>query len=228
MIDFLKNVINIGDESEIKNIIWYLEDNKNPQNIEFIKQIQEAFDNKNADSLILENIHVNLPTKEIAQRRLIKEKLRPEMERYPFTFADKLGNQLSPENDLDFVFMVNENGKSFKIVVASEVGIDSMTVPENIKPNQFRPELTKASKDQKTGHIIIPILPAEDGTVPSVKIIEIRKGEIDLPQQLLEEEENGGEHKTKNSNNSNYSPPAPAPVTQPRSQRSSSYVTVSH
>jgi hypothetical protein len=231
VLNFLKDVINRGDEAEFKNFLWYLEDSEDPKIIESKKQMQKAFDNKDAGSLFLKNIQISLPTEQIAQRRLIKEKLRLEMDKYPFTFRDKLGNPLNPDTDLDFIFMKNDDGKGFKLLIASELGIDSIDIPQDNKNDQFQPNLNGITKSNKDERIIIPVLSAKDGSVPSVNFVEIRKGEIDLPRQLLEEEENIG--KTQKSRSSsplsaNYSPPTPSPVSQPRSKRPSSYVTVSH
>jgi hypothetical protein len=237
VLTYLKNAIDSGNEVEVAKFLWYLEDSQDEAGIDLRNKINTALKNRDSSSLSLKNISVVMPSKEIAQRRLIKEALRTEITNIPFSFKDKNGDTINTDN-IDFIFVVDVATKNFKLIVASQFGIDSVSVEEVVDDTKFKPDFNKITKDTENDYIIIPLLPAEDGIAPPFGFLEIRKGKIDLPQQISEDEEkNFGKPDPRpfnsfstpfNSNNNIYSPSPPSPAYQPRSQRSSSYVTVSH
>lgn len=228
VIEYLKEAIARGDEKEIRRFLWYLEDREDEETKAFRQQLEEAFRSKNPASLDLDSLNVVLPLRTLAEKQLIKNALREQLKKIPFSFKDHAGNLLNQDKEVDFVFI--PQGDQFKLVVASKKGIGSVALPESITDESFQPELMKIAKDQKAGTITIPLNKAKDGSEPMAPIIEIRKERIDLPGELLRQEEEL--EKQAKAQQPVYAPPPPSvsttPYSQPRSQRPTTWVTTSH
>jgi hypothetical protein len=225
VVDFVKSAIESGNEAEVKKFLWYFEDSTDQESLSLIYKIKEALAKKDASNLKLDELRIGLATEGIAQRRLIKEGLAPEIKKYPFDFLNEEGNKLDKESDIDYIF--TKKGKDeFKMIIASKKGISSISVPDNIQSDQFQPDLINVSKDQETGAILIPLKDAKNGTTPSVSMIEIRKEKVNLPDELVKEQERLEEKRKKEEEENNYTPPPAAP--QSRSSRPTRWVSTSN
>lgn len=232
VIEDFKKGIEEGNEGLIKSFLWYYEDREDEEGIKQRDAIKEALAKKDASSLKFDAIQVNLPTEAIAQRRIIREKLKTEIQNYPFTFKDKDGNPLDSENDIDFVFASKGDGSGFKLMVGSKKGIAGVGVPQSLGDEKFKPDLTKMEKDVLAGKISIPVKKAGNGTLPSVSILEIYQGAVDINAQLLKEEEERERAQRQQPqfppSTPSYTPPPVSPRPAPRASRPTTWVPVSH
>jgi hypothetical protein len=155
------------------------------------ERLRAAFRERDPRHLQLDAIHVDDISRGIAERNLIREGLRGQIARQPFTFRDGKGRLLDAEDDVDFVFARDANDSSrFKIIVGSKKGIDTIAFPqdENFPRGMFRPDMAKVDRDEATETITIPLKASLDGNSPQAVVIEVRKGPVDLPTALAEEE----------------------------------------
>jgi hypothetical protein len=189
--------------------------------IDLYIKLKKLFKSGNAKKL--DSINVDFLTDGIAQRNIMREGLKPQVAKLPFSFVDRNGAKLDIERDLDIVFVKDKSG-GYKLIVGSKKGIDEIEVPDNISSGKFQPDFLKIDKDAVTDTITIPLRPAKDGSESYVDSIEIRKGPIDLTQKLAREESEEQAKKAKKRrerDSSNYSPP---PARSPsRSSESGGY-----
>ncbi len=241
--EWLRNGVVAGDtkvlEVYLRNIVGDTDEED-----ELREALKSAFEAKDPNLLRFDALHINEPTAGIAQRNLMREGLRPELDRQPFTFLDR-DEQVLPFDDLDFVFARNERKPDeFKIIVGSKKGIDSFVLPQgDLERNKFVPDLLKMEKDDDNGAIIVPLKSAKDGIQPSAPLIEIRKGPIDVMEELAKEERMMGSHRPDDDwgstagrpttppsfpgpSSAPYNPPAPRQQTR-RSSESYGYTRVS-
>lgn len=183
---WLNESIISGDE---KTLGIYLRnvDNRDDDANELSDKIREAFE-KN-DPSVLNSVRISGITNGIAERNLIREGIKAEIPRLPFVFRDRQGNQLNLQEDIDIIFtQKGGRGGGYKFVIGSKKGIESITFPEELPSNMFKPDITQITKSD-AGAIMLPIGSAADGTESPVVVVDIRKGPIDLSAAFSEEEE---------------------------------------
>ncbi len=231
----IKAAIETKDRESLEKLLWYFKDQDSEEAKTLLAQIEEAFQSGNADNLKLDSLDVVLPKRSIAERRVIKKEIRDELKnRFPFKFKDKNKRLLSyspdtmdtkgSDNELDFV-MVQE-GRKCKLVVASEKGIGFVSVsnPDSseLDPRYFRYPLPDQWTKKEGVMISIPVSPAADGSEPLFSSVEVRLEPMKLTDNLVEQEE---EIETETYTPKPASVPSRPP--QPRASRPSSYVTTS-
>ncbi len=214
----LSDSIENGDHEVFLSMTAGLESSDIEELVDLGEKLEQAFASRTKNPFELKSINVDLLTDGIAERNLIREGLKPQIARQPFSFKDKDGNVLDQEKDLDFVFAKNVKS-GYKIIVGSKKGIDQIDVPIQIENGKFDPDLTKIDKDPVNDSITIPLSNAKDGTETLATVIEIRKGPINLIEILKKQEER--EQKAKKPSEveqaedsymaSVYSPPPPRP-----------------
>jgi hypothetical protein len=190
--DSLRSAIEAGDDKMLQIYLGNLEGDDEAL-VEAKDMLREAFANRNADKLELKSLNIDLATGGIAERNLIRQGLRAELPRIPFSFKDERGQDINLE-EIDYVFSRKEGSSdSFKLIVGFKKGIMSISVPDELTSlgdDKFQPDLLKASKDSG-GVVTIPIKEAKDGTEPTASVIEIRLGPIDIISEIgrLQEEQ---------------------------------------
>jgi len=188
--DSLRFAIETGDDKMLQIYLGNLEgDDKSLS--EARDMLREAFASKNADKLELKSLNIDLATEGIAERNLIRQGLRAELPRIPFSFKDDGGQNIDVE-EIDYVFSRKENGgNNFKLIIGHRRGIRGIGVPDDstdLGKDKFQPDLLKVSKDSD-GVITIPIKEAKDGTEPTATIIEVRLGPIDIVSEVRRQQE---------------------------------------
>jgi len=199
---YLRNLI--GDEEEVA---------------ELKQKLESAFQTRDTTQLGLNSLSVNTVSASIAERNLIREGLRPELTKQPLLFRDNKGNFLFGEDALDMIIATNGSGNNsdtFKLIVGSKTGIDSISIPQELSADKFQPIKNDITKDQLTDVITIPVAKAEDGTEPSIGVIEVHMGPIDLVQVLADQGVNEVRARRRQADRdaaaaATYNPPAPAP-----------------
>ncbi|KKQ90073.1 MAG: hypothetical protein UT12_C0002G0004 [Candidatus Curtissbacteria bacterium GW2011_GWC2_38_9] len=221
----LADSIENGDEAFFFRITSALELTNDEELIELREKLRQAFESKSQNPFELHSINVDLLTNGIAERNLIREGLKPQIARIPFSFEDKNGKELDPEEDIVFVFTRGKKNQ-YKIVVGSKKGIDKINVPKQLEDSKFQPDFANIDKDPVNNSITIPLKSARDGTESLVSIVEVHKGAIDLiaalqKEEVAEEEEVTSPSRSRRSSSSASSSPAYNPPT-PRPPRRSS------
>lgn len=214
----------VGDEDTFNRMTGSLRFAEDEEQIDAYIKLRKLYDGGKSSKL--KSINVDFLTDGIAQRNIMREGLKPQVEKLPFSFMDRNGNKLDTEKDLDIVF-VKDKGGAYKLIVASKKGIDEIVVPETFSADQFQPDFLKIDKDEVTDTITIPLKPARDGSESYVISVEIRKGPINLPQKLATEEAQEIAKRTRKKREEDYNPP---PARTPRRSSESggySYTNVS-
>lgn len=217
--EWLNQGIRDGDESVqqvyLRNLVEL--DNSEEEKAELASRIETAFRTRDISHL-LDQLTVEIVTAGIAERNLIREGLRPELIRQPFYFKDSDGVALSGEGDLDIVISRGDDGgDKFKVIVGSKLGINTIHVPETLPEDTFVPELAEASKDQLRDVVSIPLKKAANNSEPSIGIVEVHLGPIDLLTVISEQErkraaaKEKAKKKAEQEQSSNYSPARPSP-----------------
>ncbi len=184
---------------------------------ELAYKIQTAFRTQDISHL-MQQLDVSILSAGIAERNLIREGLRPELLKQPLYFKDSNGKSLSGEENLDIVISRGDKGSDkFKVIVGSKQGIGTVHIAQSLSKDIFIPDLKKASKDPLRNVISIPLKKAADGTEPSIGVVEVHMGAVDLLAVLSEQERTQAAKKEKNKlqeqqdQSTYYSPPRPAP-----------------
>jgi hypothetical protein len=194
--DSLRSAIEAGDDKMLQIYLGNLQGDDEAL-VEARNLLKEAFASKNADKLELKSLSIDLATGGIAERNLIRQGLRAELPRIPFSFKDERGQNINVD-EIDYVFSRKEGkSDSFKLIVGFSKGIRSIGVVDDLADlgdDKFQPDLLKASKDSD-GVVAIPIKEARDGTEPTATIIEIRLGPIDIVSEIRRQQEEGQRRK---------------------------------
>lgn len=206
----LEASIRTGDEHTFNKMTGGLKFAEDEEQVDAYIKLRKLFDLGKSSKL--KSINVDFLTDGIAQRNIMREGLKPQVEKLPFTFMDRNGKALDHEKDLDLVFVKDKDG-GYKLIVASKKGIDEIVVPEAFNADQFQPDFLKIDKDVVTDTITIPLKPSRDGSESYVVSVEIRKGPIDLPHKLAIEEAQEIAKRARKKREENYNPP---PVRTPR------------
>lgn len=204
----LKEAIGTGNEKLFGIFLRNLEAIDNKESRALIEKLKKAFSTRDPGLLKLDELRVSIATDNIAERNLIREGLRPEISRQPFSFKDKKGDTLLPE-DIDFIFVRNNKRGQFKIIIGSKKGIETIGIPDQLPDDKFVPNMMKVEKDPTADIIEIPLKPAADGHEPSAVIVQIKKGKIDLPAQLDLEERESRASQTRTEPDDDDSPNRP-------------------
>jgi hypothetical protein len=183
----LSDAISTGNITIFSKMTGGLEIATDEKLIEIYIELQKAFIEKSQNPFQLHSINVDLLTDGIAERNLIREGLKPQIKQLPFIFRDKNEKALDIDNDLDFIF-VKEKSNTYKLIVGSKHGIDSIELPDDLENDKFQPDLTKVEKDPVTDAITIALTKSKSGLPPIVSIIDIRKGSVDIIQKAAREE----------------------------------------
>jgi hypothetical protein len=169
-------------------------------------KLQKAF--KKQSKTVLEEINVNLLTDGVAERNIIREGLKPQIQLQPFIFRDREGNILDPDTEVDYIF-VKGKGNTYKVIVGSKKGIAGIELPNDLPKNVFRPDVGNIEKDPVTDAITIPLGDAKDGSSPLVTTIEIRKGPINIIEKASREEQKAQAEKVRKKKAKAYAPSKP-------------------
>lgn len=213
----LAKAIEEGNVEIFERLTKGLKQTGDPDLAVLYKELLDLFEKRTANPSTLKAINVDLLTDGIAQRNIIREGLKPEINKHPFVFRDRDGNPLAGDN-LDYVFVQGKND-TYKLIVGSKKGIDSIELPDNLTDNQFTPDLLKIEKDPVSGAITIPLKDSKDGTTPVTSFVEIHKGPIDIiarvKKQESEEQAKKARRKSAASNDdeedeeNKFNPPSP-------------------
>ena len=204
----LSDSIENGDEAVFLNMTAGLESSDVEELVDLGEKLKGAFARRTKNPFELKSINVDLLTDGIAERNLIREGLKPQIARQPFTFKDKDGKDLDLENDVEFVFAKNKD-EGYKIIVGSKKGIAEINVPIDLDDSKFQPDFTKIDKDTVNNSIVIPLKAAKDGTESLVTMFEIHKGPINLKEVLIYEEDKQDIFNAKAARKSSQTPSSP-------------------
>ena len=222
--EVLAEAIRKGDRAVFDKMTGGLSLAEDEEHIDLYIDLQKLFKEKSAKRL--DSINVDLLTDGIAQRNIIREGLKPQVAKLPFSFRDRSGNLLDMEKDIDIVF-IRGKGEAYKLIVGAKKGIDEIELPDDFSPDQFQPDFLKIEKDPVADSITIPLKPTKDGSESYVTTIEVRKGPVDLPAKVAREEVEEQTRKARKRKEEEYNPP---PARTPRRSSESGgygYVRVS-
>jgi hypothetical protein len=187
--DWVREAVLTGDEHVLGILLRNIDEME--ESAELRSLYEQAFAQKDPKKLQLDAVHVNLPIEGIAERSLIRDGLRSQLARQPFTFHDRNGVALDQHDDLDIVFARKEDDETkFKLIIGSKKGIIQIGFQDekDLPADKFRPDLMNIDKDSVKDVITIPLKSAKDGEQPYAACIEIRQGALDLPTKIANEE----------------------------------------
>jgi hypothetical protein len=209
---YLRNIVGEDDEA-----------------LQLRQKLITAFENQDTSGLELNELTVNIVTAGIAERNMIRNGIRPELAKQPVHFKDKTGKLLTGDDDLDVVIAKDpKTSDTFKLIVGSRRGIETIHIPQNLQPDQFTPAYDKVSKDDIHNVVSIPLKAAADRTRPSISVIEVHIGPVEIVQALAQQEREARaeqdraqqaqerqaerEREREKQHRATYSPPPPRPT----------------
>jgi hypothetical protein len=213
-----------GDEDVFGRITRSLDITTNVTLIALRTKLHKAFEKQKKNFTKLDAINVSLLTDGVAERNIIREGLKPQIQRQPFIFYDNHGALLDPEKDIDYIFVKGKRNK-YTVIIGSKKGIGSIELPDVLPDDRFLPDLGNIEKDPVTDVITIPLGDSKYGDTPLATSIEIRKGPIDIIAIATREEMRAQAEKERKKQEKEYNPPAPR--TPKRSSESGGYGYVS-
>lgn len=233
----LSDSIEEGNEEIFTRMTKGLENTQDPDLQDLYQDLLEAFKNKTKNPFSLAEINVDILTNGIAERNLIREALKSKITQLPFKFQNKNGEPIEPDK-IDYIF-VRDTGEKYRLIVGSKKGIAMIEVPDELKDDQYHPDLTKVDRNPNTNAIMFPLGRSKSKSDPIASIIEIRKEPIDIIKLAAKEESEAQREKIKQAEkerekdrrdreNQSYSPPPPSAPTRSSESGGYGYTQVSH
>lgn len=222
----LKEAVRKNDNKAIRRITWYLEDSKDDESQLLLRQIQEAVELNDPDKITsINSLDIKLPSRSLAEKRMIKDELEKEIAKLPFEFLDAAGKKLDIK-DVDFVLVQEKGG--FKLMIGSKKGGGIVRLQRIDGPDIYNFDAQKAQKNKDSNSVTLPLVSKAGQEESFFTNVEVFKGELDLNEHLMKQEQ---EEEEKESNKKTYTPlpqavpSSPNPYSQPRASRQTTWVS---